>query len=467
MIVMKFGGTSTQDAAAMRNVAQIIKARLSLRPIVVVSAIAKATNSLEQAGKLSALGKREEARVYLKTLIDRHFAILNENIKNAARHDELHSLLSQSFRELEELVHGVSILRELTPRALDAFYCYGELMSSRLVAATLAESGVNTAWLDTKDFMVTDDNFNAALPMMDIVALRLNRLLAQQEPATVCVTQGFIGVTGEGYRTTMGRESSDYSAAVVGAALDAEDVQIWTDVDGILTGDPTVIDKPKKVKEMSFHEAYDLSFFGAKVLHPNTMLPALEKNIPIHIYNSRKPHLSGSLVASVKSSNEARLKSVTSMDGIAVLQISPSKRFSQYIFWEHLFSILTKHRALARLTATSEYNIAVALDDTNVIPAIVHDIEGLGSVTVHGEMGIVSLVGMGIQKDTTLLRKVFNAAGSTPVSMISYGASGCNLSFVVPQQDVLSVVKNIHREFFENGLPSELFEELEPVPVTV
>jgi aspartate kinase len=466
MIVMKFGGTSTQDAAAMKNVARIVKARLPLRPLIVISAIAKGTNALEQAGRLAAQGKREEARDRIKQLMDRHFVILKENIKDAARHDELHSIISQAQRELEELVHGVSILRELTPRALDAFYCYGELLSSRLVVATLAESGVNALWLDTREFMITDNNFNSAMPMMDVVTIRLKQIVAQGEPGIVYVTQGFIGVTEEGYRTTMGRESSDYSAAVVGAALDVQDVQIWTDVDGILTGDPTVIEKPKKVKEMSFQEAYDLSFFGAKVLHPNTMLPALEKNIPIHIYNSRRPHLSGSLVSAAKPQAQSQVKSVTSMSGITVLQIAPSKRFSQYIFWEHLFSILTTHRAVARLTATSEYNIAIALDEKDPVHSIVHDIEGLGSVDVYGGMAIVSLVGMNIRQDTTLLRKVFNATGSVPVSMISYGGSGCNLGFIVPQQDVRTVVTNIHREFFENGLPASLFEELEPVPAS-
>ncbi|MFI5251905.1 MAG: aspartate kinase [Bacteroidota bacterium] len=461
MIVMKFGGTSTQDAAAMRNVAQIVKARLHLHPIVVISAIAKATNILEQAGRLSAKGRRDEAKDLLKGLIDRHYAIVDENIKQPRRLADLRAYITKAHQDLVELTHGVSILRELTPRTLDAFCSYGELLSSKLIAATLCEAGMQAEWLDTKEFMITDHNFTSAMPLMEQVVSRLNKILTGKKAGTVFVTQGFIGSTEEERRTTMGRESSDYSAAIIGSALDVQDVQIWTDVDGILTGDPSVIKHPKKVKEMSFYEAYDLSFFGAKILHPNTMLPALEKNIPIHIYNSRRPNLSGSRVSSIKSSDKIQLKSVTSMGGITVIQISPAKRFSQYIFWEHIYSVLTRYRAIAKLTVTSEYNVAVALEDRYDIPAIVHDIGELATVEVHNNLAIVSLIGANIRQDVAILKKVFTASGAAPVSMISFGASGCNLSFIVPGDAARTVVANLHREFFENGLPPDMFEELE------
>ena len=228
----------------------------------------------------------------------------------------------------------------------DVFYCYGELLSSHIVAAVLQEQGIKAEWVDTKDFMVTDENYNAAMPMMDLVEERLRAIVQPlAEQGRVPVTQGFIGITRSNHRTTMGRESSDYSAAIIGAALHVDDIQIWTDVDGILTADPRVVASPKKVKVLSFEEAFELSFFGAKVLHPNTMLPAVEKNIPIHIYNSLRPHLSGTLVASHAASKETVVKSVAFKRDVAMLNVAPRKRFSQYIFWEHIYSILTKYGA--------------------------------------------------------------------------------------------------------------------------
>lgn len=462
MIVMKFGGTSNQDGAAMKNVAKIVASRRDRSPLVVISAIAKGTNMLEQAGKLAAEGSLAGARSVLKDLFARHYAILDENVGKPADHAALKSFLDQSLASLEELARGVSILRELTPRTMDAFCSFGELMSSRLVWATMKSAGIDAEWLDTKDFMVTDEHFNSAAPIMDVVVERLGRLVHPGiARGVVYVTQGFIGVTGRGDRTTMGRESSDYSAAVIGGALNAEDVQIWTDVDGILTGDPALVTMPRKVKEMSFQEAYEVSFFGAKVLHPSTMLPALEKNIPIHIFNSHRPQLSGTKVTAGAPGEKHVVKSVASRDRIALLRVQPVKRFSPYIFWEHVFNVLTRHDAITRMTATSEYGISIALDDRNYMEAIVRDLESLGKVECERGKGIIALVGTRMTDEPELLRRIFDAAAGIDVRMVSFGASNSSIGFVVASEAVEDLVRTLHREFFEGARIDGVFETLE------
>ncbi|MBI3765908.1 MAG: aspartate kinase [Ignavibacteriales bacterium] len=459
---MKFGGTSTQDATAVTNVVEIIHSRLSQHPFIVISAIAQATNLLELAGKLAASGRVGEANDTLLKLFERHYTMVDNLVHDTARHRELRAVLGSSFRELEGLVDGVSILHELTPRTLDAFYCYGELLSSRIIAAALQERHIPAEWLDSKEFMITDENFTRALPMMDLVQTRLNQVAVPFLTAgTIPVTQGFIGVTLAGRRTTMGRESSDYSASIIGAVLHAEDIQIWTDVDGILTADPQVVTSPKKIKALSFEEAYELSYFGAKVLHPNTMLPAIEKNIPIHIYNSRRPQSSGTLVTSASDSRQSLLKSVAYKRNVVVINVVPRTRFSQYMLWEHIYSILTKYDSVASMTTTSEYSSSFVMDAYPNLQAIIHELEGIGIVSVLEKKGIVCVVGTNIRQQPFLVDRIFRSVSQYGIAMISYGASKSNLSMVLDDEAVPDAVRRIHLEFFESPNDENLFEEIE------
>ncbi len=459
---MKFGGTSTQDAAAIANVVQIVKSHLTQKPIIVISAIAQATNTLENAGRLASEGEPDKAIELIKALINRHIIIINERINNQQHNIALRQVFASALNELEELIRGVAILHELTPRSLDVFYSYGEILSSHIVTAALQEEGIEALWLDTKEFMITDDNYNRAQPMMEIVEKRLNMLaLPLIQRGVVPVTQGYIGVTTSGRRTTMGRESSDYSAAVIGAALSVNDIQIWTDVDGVLTADPRVVQSPMKVNILSFEEAYELSFFGAKVLHPNTMLPAIEKNIPIHVYNSRHPSRSGTLVTNSHSSTDAVVKSIAYKRNIIVLTIKPRKRFSQYIFWEHLYSILTKYAVGANLTTTSEYSIAIAIDAKNNIEAVIHEIESLGILSIEENMGILCLVGSNLRNSPHFLRRLLTAMSDINIAMISFGASASSVSILIEDERVVEAVKNVHTEFFSPKPEGIIFESLD------
>ena len=458
---MKFGGTSTQDAKAQANVVSIIQANLPHSPFVVISAIAQATNFLERAGKFAEQGKVDEANQLLDDLFERHYLILDTNVHDKARHTSVKNFIAQSMTEVKEMVRGVSILRELTPRTLDAFYCYGELLSSRLIAAACQENGIDAVWLDTKDFMITEANHSRALPIMSIVEEKLSAIaLPLLKQGKVLVTQGFIGVTQSGHRTTMGRESSDYSATIIGAAIHAESIQIWTDVDGILTADPRVVQSPRKVRTMLPAEAFELAYFGAKVLHPNTMLPALEQNIPVYIYNSKRPKLTGTRVAS-DAATKPTVKSVAYKRDIAVIEITPAKRLGQYIFWEQIYNILTKHSAAANMTASSELNVAITIEAKSNLRAIIHDLSTIGNVKLLEGKGIVCLVGHALKDNPDNLTRMFNALAGMKISMISFGASDSNITLVVDDDKILDAVKKLHLEFFERENDDEVFEVLE------
>jgi len=463
MIVMKFGGTSNQDANAMRKVVDIIFTHRHRNPIVVISAIAQGTNALEQAGKLAANGDAIAARDALHRLFTRHHAILDELVKDHQRHSALERILSTSLQELEEMVKGLVILKEITPRILDSFYAYGELSSSRLVAAALQEKDIDAEWIDTKDFMITDENHTAASPVMESVETHLSTIVQPLvEKGIIPVTQGFIGVTSSGHRTTMGRESSDYSASIIGFALRADEIQIWTDVDGVLTADPRVVRAAKRVKILSFEEAFELSYFGAKVLHPNTMLPAVEKRIPIFIFNSRKPQSKGTLVThTIPSGNSARVKSIASKQNLTLLTLTPRSRFSQYIFWEHMYSVLTRHGVCSHLTGTSEYNVTLVIDRKDVGEGLLSDLSAVGAVDVQKEKGILSVVGSNVCASPDILARLSAALRGSPIAFISYGASKSSIALVVNDEEVEDLVRKLHGEFFEGKLDEEYFEELE------
>lgn len=463
MIVMKFGGTSTQDAAAMSNVARIVRTWTSSQPLVVISAIARATNSLERIGSLAVSGSSAEANECAGELLDRHRAIVDELIGEPGVRSDLHSAIESAGADLQELISGISILGELTPKTLDKLYSFGELLSSRLVAGVLVESGVPAVWKDTVEFMVTDSRFNAAVPLMDHIEVRVNAVIVPEIMAgKTVVTQGFIGVTQDGKRTTMGRESSDYSAAILASALRAEDVQIWTDVDGILTADPTIVPSPKKLKSLSFSEAYELSYLGAKVLHPGTMLPALERNIPIHIYNSRHPHRSGSLVANTLPESRPVAKSIACRRRLARITISPHRRLGQFLFWEEAFNILVKHSVVPRMTATSEYSLTLIVDQAFDRASVLRDLGEIGAITITEDLASISVVGNNVAEIPRIGERILRSILPSQPLLTIQGVSQSSLTVIVGQENIGDSVRQLHAEFFERiDLPPDLFEDLE------
>ena len=460
---MKFGGTSNQDAAAMSNVIRIVKAHLAEQPIVVISAIAKATNELEQTARLAASGAEDEAVGIVTKLFERHNTIIDNLIKSRAWAAELEAVFYEHLAEIKAMVKGLAILRELTPRTTDAICSYGERLSSRIVAAGLQEAGVDAVWVDAKEFMITDEDFGCAQPLMEFITSNLESVVRPiLDKGQTPVTQGFIGVTQSGAYTTMGRESSDYSASIIGAAMNAERVQIWTDVDGILTADPRMVSDTKKVNRMSFEEAFELSYFGAKVLHPNTMLPVLEKKIPVEILNSKHESSTGTLVdvATDEANVPPLIKSIAFKNNLSIISITPHKRFSQYLFWEGIFSVLTRYGVTTGMMATSEYSIAFTLESKLVVEGLLHDLEEFGIVKVFEGKGSLCLVGKGIRGTVGISDRIFNALASMNVAMVSYGASDMNMTVVIDENQIHNAINRLHREFFGSVQSSEIFSTI-------
>ncbi|HEX7574379.1 MAG TPA: aspartate kinase, partial [Bacteroidota bacterium] len=343
----------------------------------------------------------------------------------------------------------------------DAICSYGERFSSRLIAAGLQECGVDAVWVDAKDFMLTDANFGKALPVMEAVTSNLARVVVPLlERRQVPVTQGFIGVTALGAYTTMGRESSDFSASIIGAAMDAERVQIWTDVDGILTADPRMVPGVRKVRHMSFDEAFELSYFGAKVLHPNTMLPLLEKNIPVEIRNSRREEGTGTLIDQPAPAPAAApaVKSISFSADVTVVSVSPGKRTNQYLFWEGVFSVLSRSGVDVRSVTTSEYRIAFTIAGSYESATVIPRLEEFGPVTVLPGQASLCIVGSGLREWTEFPGRVFGALTGVKTSLIAYGASGLNMTIVVDRRELEDALIRLHSEFFGSSTPSGEFD---------
>jgi aspartate kinase len=460
MIVMKFGGTSSEDATAMSNVIRLVTSHLADQPVVVISAIARATNELEATARAAASGQESEALRILEGLFNRHNTIINDLIVTPHRAKELKLVLAGHLEELRKLVRGAAILRELTPRTMDAICAHGERLSSRLVAAGLEESNVKAVWLDAKDFMVTDDNFGRAQPLQDIVEERLEGLVRPLlESGHVPVTQGFIGVTQSGSYTTMGRESSDYSASIIGAAMKAEKVQIWTDVDGILTADPTMVKSTRKLNRISAEEAFELSYAGAKVLHPNTMLPLLQKQIPVQILNSKRKGTGTLVTVNPGQGDDGPIvKSIAHRTNVRIISVQPYKRTGQYLFWESVFRILTRFSIEAGVTATSEYSIAFTVDGRADLNSLIKELSHLGTVRTLEKKATICLVGKGIRKASGMAGKVFSTLSSINVYFVSCGASETSMTVVVDEDQLEEALNRLHEEFFMGRVGHEIFE---------
>jgi aspartate kinase len=451
MIVMKFGGTSNEDAVAMRNVLRIVRGHLQHRPVVVISAVARATNELEQTARTAAEGREEEARGIVNALFDRHTRIIDNLITGRSVAAELETVLYAYLQEIHALVKGISILRELTPRSMDAICSYGERLSSRIIAAGLREEGVDAVWVDARDVMITDDNFGRAQPIMDLVTRALDmKIRPILEAGKTPVTQGFIGATTGGASTTMGRESSDYSASIIGAAMHAERVQIWTDVDGLLTADPRVVPDTLKINRISFEEAFELSYFGAKVLHPATMLPVLEKSIPVQILNSKRAAGTGTWVdAAGAQGDDVAVMSIAARVGLTVLTVTPRRRFNQFLFWEGVFSTLDRHGVTTALMTTSEFRLAAAVNTRDLRPALLHELGEIGDTAVREGMASICVVGRGLRGRAGVSERLFRALHSARCHMISSGASASSLTVVVEEQEIPSALERLHAEFFD------------------
>jgi aspartate kinase len=460
MIIMKFGGTSMEDAKAIANVADIVKKNFSNRPIVVCSACAGITNQLIKTASLAQQGRKDEALENVAAIESRHKKIVKElfegeTAKNLNRH------LAACAEELAALVNGVAVLGELTPRSVDAFAAYGERLSSFLLHHCLEKINVRSVWIDARKVIITDDQYTRAVVQMDQTEFKLrNFVLPKVAAGHVVVTQGFIGATEQGITTTIGRGGSDYSAAIIGALIGADEIQIWTDVDGILTADPSVVKDARKIKVMSFNEASELAYFGARVLHPDTIMPAVKKNIPVRVLNSKRPSSTGTLIVTKpKAEKRCIVKSIAYKEGVTLIGIVSSRMFLAHGFLEQVFTVFDNHQTTVHTVATSEVSISVTVDNSKNLGAIVRELRTFATVTVAEKKAIICVVGDNLRNSPGVAARVLGAISEININMISQGASEINFSFVVDEDNVNDVVRRLHGELFSHvSALTEIFE---------
>ncbi len=460
MIVMKFGGTSVEDAAAIVNLTAIVQKHLSRKPAVIVSACSGVTNQLLQTAALASNGKKEEALNAVASIESRHKKIVKELFEGDVQRHLIKHFTSVAD-ELSALVNGVAVLGELTNRSLDTFAAYGERMSSVIIHHYFTSQQLRSVWIDARTFMKTDDQFTKAVPDFEATEKQLREIVSPAiEDGQVVISQGFIGSTRRGITSTIGRGGSDYSAAIIGALLDAEEIQIWTDVDGILSGDPTVVKDAKKIKVMSFNEASELAYFGARVLHPETILPAVKKNIPVRVLNSKNPGSSGTMImAHPGTDKRCIVKSIAYKEGITLISIVSSRMFLATGFLENVFDVFHKYQTVVHTVATSEVSITATIDDTRHVADITRELKQFASVEVNDGKAIVCIVGDNLRNSPGLAVKMLGPISDVNINMISQGASEINLSFVIDEASVDDVVIKLHNELFSTaGAFPEIFE---------
>ncbi len=459
MIVMKFGGTSVEDAVAIRRLVSIVRRRLDARPVVVVSAMGKTTNGLLDCARMAAAGDLHSAQSRLDEIAGRHFKTADQ-LALPEEIEPLRAALVDRFQEISSTLEEINKTGQITPRLSDAVSSNGELLSSQVVAAALRADGINGVWVDIRPMMRTVDDFTRAAVQFDVANPKLKEGFTTALAGDgVPVTQGFIGSTAAGETTTIGRGGSDYSASIIGAALDAGEIQIWTDVDGIMTTDPRIASEAAKVKIISFAEASELAYFGAKVLHPSTLLPAMRKDIPVRVLNSRRPEADGAGTSIVRRAPPSRavVKAIAFKRGITVINVTSDRMLMAHGFLSRLFAVFDKHETSIDMVATSEVSVSMTLDDTRRLDAIVADLQPLGDVSVERHAALICLVGENLKFTPGVAARIFSSIEQINVSMISHGASAINVSFIVDGANVERAVLSLHREFFSEP-DKETFE---------
>ena len=448
MIVMKFGGTSVEDAAAIDRAACIVRERVLEKPMVVVSALAKVTDQLLAMARAAGAGDRDKAIQLSRALRERHYTVAGELLGTGV-FTQFHSELEADFDGLDELLRGLSAVGELTPRTSDNVASFGERISSKIVAAAFAARDLPARLVDSRDCILTDSNYTHAVPIFDETNDRtIARLKPLLEAGRVPVMGGFIAADATGTTTTLGRGGSDFTAAIVGAALGAERIEIWTDVDGMMTTDPNLCAGARRIRAISFDEAAELAYFGAKVLHPATLVPAIDENIPVQVLNSRNPKNEGTRITARAPSCTNTFKAIAAKKRITVVDVVSARMLMAHGFLKSIFDVFDRHHCPVDVVSTSEVSVSLTVDSNEAIPAIAADLDKLAAVKYEGRKAIVCLVGENIRGTPGIAAKVFTAISDINVRMISQGASEINITFVVEEDDVPEAVRRLHQTFF-------------------
>jgi aspartate kinase len=445
---MKFGGTSVGDVAAFERVIPIVSSQIEGKPVVVVSAMTRVTDALLAAFATARAGDAATAFASLAPDFERHVEIRKKILSDAS--NAFDQELEYALQELRDLLTRVQRRSLPLPMLKDAIVSYGEQLSSRLLTEVLKERGVNARQVDSRRLIVTDDEFGAATPVVDetneLVKVEIEPMIADGE---VPVMGGFIAGNRAGETTTLGRGGGDYSAAIIAAALNARELQIWTDVTGVMTCDPRICSDARTIPFLSYEEAAELAYFGAKVLHPKTIKPAVDTNIPVRVCNTFERDATGTMVVAESGETPTKIKSIAHKKNITVLRITSARMLGAYGFMSALFQIFERFRTAIDVISTSEVSVALTLDNTAELDKIVTELKRLGDVDVESGYAVICVVGEGLRASKGLAASIFAAIEDVNVALISHGASSVNLTFVIKEEYVADVIRKLHEEFFE------------------
>ena len=447
-IVMKFGGTSVADAGAFENVARIVAAEREASPVVVVSAMSGVTDTLLGAANKAGEGNAGEAIASLADVFARHNAVASELLsKTEAEKFAIH--LQNTAARIAELLRTYEQDPSQRKALQDEVVSFGERLSSGLLAEVL-KRGLSAQQCDARLCIITNEDYTCAAPLMQQTFSHTQDALRPAiESGVVPVLGGFIGAATNGATTTLGRGGSDYTAALIGAALGANEIQIWTDVTGVLTADPRVVPEAQTIERLSYSEAAELAYFGAKVLHPKTIQPAIENGIPVRICNSRAPHENGTLVGPETETSPRTVKAIAHKTGVTTVQVTSLRMLGAYGFLRALFEVFDQHRTVVDVVTTSEVSVSLSLDDASSLPSIVEELELLGTVRVEKGRAIICVVGEGLRGTPGIAGKVFSTISDINVTLISQGASSINFTFAIEEERVNEAVRRLHEAFFD------------------
>ncbi len=462
---MKFGGTSIGTASAMKQAMRIVtEESAKAAPLVVLSACSGITNKLIQIAE-SAGGSRLEEAMELAGEVRRHHRELVETlIGDAGRKAALMERVEGYVAELEMLVKGVDIVGELTPRSFDTFCSFGELLSTSVFSEALRDAGHDAVWLDIREVIITDDNFGAARPLDELceknVSTAVRPLLEQGKTV---ITQGFIGSTKDGRTTTFGRGGSDFTAALLGAWLSSDQIQIWTDVDGVMTSDPRIVPDARSIRVMTFSEAAELAYLGAKVLHPDTIAPAVRHNIPVYVLNAHHPAARGTVITDDPALLEGMsygglVKSIAVKKGQCIVNFRSNRMLGRHGFLVDFFNVFARAGVSVEMISTSEVSVSLTVSDSPKVEEIARELGRMGEVELEHRVATVSVVGDNLRTSKGVAGRIFSSLKSVNLRMISQGASEINVGFVVEEGDVPKALQSLHREFFSGEETSRIFD---------
>jgi aspartate kinase len=448
MIVMKFDAGSIGFEDRLHDVAALVRERLQRRPVVVTSALPRVTDLLLEGARLAAAreGEYEDRLQEVQTL---HEHAATTAFPDGALRRRLLGHVQALIDELRTFYTAVYSLEELTPRTLDAVGAIGERLSCEVVTAALEHEGMRAQAVDARTVIITDEGFGSASPLMEETGPRVRlHLKPMLDTGIVPVLGGFMGATRQGVTTTLGRGGADGTASVVGALLDAEEIQIWSEVEGLMAVDPKIVPGAQAIPRVSPEEAAELAYFGTKVLHPVMIRHAVDKGIPVRILNIQAPTAPGTLISPSEQLGPSGPCAVACRKGITIVLVSQPRMLMASGYMRRVFEVFENHHTSVDMIATSEVSVSMTVDSVEHLHAIKADLSRLGEVRILRETAIVSLVGRGFFRHPGLARRIFDALADVNVLMISFGASDVNIAVVVEEADAERAVHALHREFF-------------------